>query len=105
MMKAEQEKKQISCKFTYHDVDATSCGACPPGSWKEALALEKPEVMKTHLQDVIIPRVPTMEDIQPGGNQEKIHNYLGEFPITCRLLKHRQPGIGATHSLPSIPLK
>merc|ERR1712025_1115288 len=50
---------------------------CPPN--------EKPDVVKTHLRDMII--VPEMTG-----------HYLGEFSITYKPVKHGRPGIGATHS-------
>merc|ERR1711870_188856 len=52
---------------------------------KEAPPNEKPDVVKTHLRDMII--VPEM-----------IGHYLGEFSITYKPVKHGRPGIGATHS-------
>merc|ERR1712026_257981 len=55
---------------------------CPPN--------EKPDVVKTHLRDMII--VPEM-----------IGHYLGEFSITYKPVKHGRPGIGATHSSRFIP--
>merc|ERR1719340_500373 len=59
---------------------------------KEAPPNEKPDVVKTHLRDMII--VPEM-----------IGHYLGEFSITYKPVKHGRPGIGATHSSRFIPLK
>merc|ERR1712078_808314 len=52
---------------------------------KEAPPNEKPDVVKTHLRDMII--VPEMSG-----------HYLGEFSITYKPVKHGRPGIGATHS-------
>merc|ERR1712095_52887 len=52
---------------------------------KEAPPNEKPDVVKTHLRDMII--VPEMTG-----------HYLGEFSITYKPVKHGRPGIGATHS-------
>ncbi|CAC5386160.1 40S ribosomal protein S15-like [Mytilus californianus] len=81
---------------------------------KEAGPLEKPEVVKTHLRNMII--VPEMigsiigvyngktfnqVEIKP----EMIGHYLGEFSITYKPVKHGRPGIGATHSSRFIPLK
>ena len=74
---------------------------------KVAGPLEKPEVVKTHLRNMII--VPEMigsiigvyngktfnqVEIKP----EMIGHYLGEFSITYKPVKHGRPGIGATHS-------
>merc|ERR1711982_83579 len=79
---------------------------CPPN--------EKPDVVKTHLRDMII--VPEMTGSVVGVyngktfNQveikpEMIGHYLGEFSITYKPVKHGRPGIGATHSSRFIPLK
>lgn len=81
---------------------------------KEALPNEKPEIVKTHLRNMII--VPemvgsivgvyngkafTQVEIKP----EMIGHYLGEFSLTYKPVKHGRPGIGATHSSRFIPLK
>ncbi|KAJ3281865.1 ribosomal protein S15 [Borealophlyctis nickersoniae] len=81
---------------------------------KEAQPNEKPEVVKTHLRNMII--VPEMIGSVVGVyngktfNQveikaEMIGHYLGEFSITYKPVKHGRPGIGATHSSRFIPLK
>merc|ERR1711935_81084 len=81
---------------------------------KECPANEKPDVVKTHLRDMII--VPEMTGSVVGVyngktfNQveikpEMIGHYLGEFSITYKPVKHGRPGIGATHSSRFIPLK
>merc|ERR1712156_1305773 len=57
---------------------------------KEAPPMEKPEVVKTHLRNMVI--IPEM-----------IGHYLGEFSITYKPVKHGRPGIGATHSSRFIP--
>merc|ERR1712189_58757 len=59
---------------------------------RECPANEKPDVVKTHLRNMVI--VPEM-----------IGHYLGEFSITYKPVKHGRPGIGATHSSRFIPLK
>ncbi|KAI9105632.1 ribosomal protein S19-domain-containing protein [Phlyctochytrium arcticum] len=75
---------------------------------------EKPEVVKTHLRNMII--VPEMIGSVIGVyngktfNQveikpEMIGHYLGEFSISYKPVKHGRPGIGATHSSRFIPLK
>merc|ERR1712014_300382 len=64
---------------------------------------EKPDVVKTHLRDMII--VPEMTGSIVGVyngktfNQveikpEMIGHYLGEFSITYKPVKHGRPGIG-----------
>ncbi|XP_050816719.1 40S ribosomal protein S15-like [Gopherus flavomarginatus] len=81
---------------------------------KEAPPMEKPEVVKTHLRDMII--LPEMAGSMIGiyngktFNQveikpEMIGHCLGEFSITYKPVKHGRPGIGATHSSRFIPLK
>ena len=83
-------------------------------SKKEAVAGEKPPVVKTHLRNmVIIPEmVGSVVGIYNGKtfNQveikpEMIGHYLGEFSITYKPVKHGRPGIGATASSRFIPLK
>ncbi|KAK9728232.1 ribosomal protein S15 [Basidiobolus ranarum] len=80
----------------------------------EAPANEKPEVVKTHLRNMII--VPEMIGSVVGVyngktfNQveikpEMIGHYLGEFSITYKPVKHGRPGIGATNSSRFVPLK
>lgn len=99
---------------------------------KEAPPNEKPEVVKTHLRNMIV--VPEMVGSIVGVyngktfNQvevkvcygrptddlglinallqpEMIGHYLGEFSVTYKPVKHGRPGIGATHSSRFIPLK
>ncbi|KAJ1651877.1 ribosomal protein S15 [Dispira simplex] len=81
---------------------------------KETLPNEKPEVVKTHLRNMII--VPEMIGSVVGVYNGKTFNqveirpemtghYLGEFSITYKPVKHGRPGIGATHSSRFIPLK
>ncbi|KAK3579912.1 hypothetical protein CHS0354_012453 [Potamilus streckersoni] len=83
-------------------------------SKKEAGPLEKPEVVKTHLRNmVIVPEmIGSMIGVYNGKtfNQveikpEMIGHYLGEFSLTYKPVKHGRPGIGATHSSRFIPLK
>merc|ERR1712126_346555 len=81
---------------------------------KEAPPNEKPDVVKTHLRNmVIVPemtgsivgvyngKVFTQVEVKP----EMIGHYLGEFSISYKPVKHGRPGIGATHSSRFIPLK
>ncbi|KAJ1968866.1 ribosomal protein S15 [Dispira parvispora] len=81
---------------------------------KEALPNEKPDVVKTHLRNMVI--VPEMIGSVVGVYNGKTFNqvevkpemtghYLGEFSITYKPVKHGRPGIGATHSSRFIPLK
>nr|ALS05021.1 40S ribosomal protein S15 [Centropages dorsispinatus]ALS05022.1 40S ribosomal protein S15 [Centropages dorsispinatus] len=81
---------------------------------KEAAVNEKPDVVKTHLRNMIV--VPEMTGSIVGVyngktfNQveikpEMIGHYLGEFSISYKPVKHGRPGIGATHSSRFIPLK
>ncbi|CAO3627847.1 unnamed protein product [Mucor hiemalis] len=58
---------------------------------KSAPAGEKPEVVKTHLRNMIIP--------------EMTGHYLAEFSISYKPVKHGRPGIGATSSSKFVPLK
>ena len=80
----------------------------------EATGEDKPEVVKTHLRDMII--VPEMIGAIVGIYNGKTFNqveikpemvgyYLGEFSITYKPVRHGKPGIGATHSSRFIPLK
>merc|ERR1712100_664303 len=81
---------------------------------KAAPVNEKPDVVKTHLRNmVVVPemtgsivgvyngKVFTQVEIKP----EMIGHYLGEFSISYKPVKHGRPGIGATHSSRFIPLK
>ena len=81
---------------------------------KEAPPNEKPEIVKTHLRNMII--VPEMtgsiigvyngKDFgQVEVKPEMIGHYLGEFALSYKPVKHGRPGIGATHSSRFIPLK
>jgi len=81
---------------------------------KEAGPLDKPEVVKTHLRNMVI--TPEMIGSVIGVYNGKVFNqvevkpemighYLGEFSITYKPVKHGRPGIGATHSSRFIPLK
>ena len=81
---------------------------------REAPPNEKPEVVKTHLRNMVI--VPEMIGSLVGVYNGKTFNtveikpemtghYLGEFSITYKPVKHGRPGIGATHSSRFIPLK
>merc|ERR1712227_222360 len=81
---------------------------------QEAKPNEKPDVVKTHLRDMIV--VPEMigsvigiysgkEFNQVEIKPEMVGHYLAEFSISYHPVKHGRPGIGATHSSRFIPLK
>ncbi|EDQ91226.1 uncharacterized protein MONBRDRAFT_17960 [Monosiga brevicollis MX1] len=81
---------------------------------KKAGPAEKPDVVKTHLRNMVI--VPEMIGSMVGVYNGKTFNqveikaemtghYLGEFSITYKPVKHGRPGIGATNSSRFIPLK
>ncbi|EPQ06869.1 40S ribosomal protein S15 [Myotis brandtii] len=78
---------------------------------KEAPPTEKPEVVKTRLDLLILlEMVGNMVGVYNGMtfNQveikfEMIGHYLGEFSIMYKPVKRRRPGIGATHSSRFIP--
>ncbi|CEP15156.1 hypothetical protein [Parasitella parasitica] len=81
---------------------------------KNAPAGEKPEVVKTHLRNMII--VPEMIGSIVGVYNGKVFNqveikpemtghYLAEFSISYKPVKHGRPGIGATSSSKFVPLK
>mmetsp|Transcript_31218 Transcript_31218/g.101810 ORF Transcript_31218/g.101810 Transcript_31218/m.101810 type:complete len:150 (+) Transcript_31218:170-619(+) len=81
---------------------------------KEAVAGEKPDMVRTHLRNMII--LPEMIGSVVGVYNGKTFNqveikpemvgmYLGEFSISYKPVKHGRPGIGATHSSRFIPLK
>eukprot|EP00088_Acartia_fossae_P032208 TRINITY_DN32_c0_g1_i1.p1 TRINITY_DN32_c0_g1~~TRINITY_DN32_c0_g1_i1.p1 ORF type:complete len:150 (-),score=49.28 TRINITY_DN32_c0_g1_i1:60-509(-) len=81
---------------------------------KEAAVNEKPDVVKTHLRNMVV--VPEMTGSIVGVyngktfNQveikpEMVGHYLGEFSMSYKPVKHGRPGIGATHSSRFIPLK
>ncbi|PNF13843.1 40S ribosomal protein S15 [Cryptotermes secundus] len=74
---------------------------------KEAPPNEKPEIVKTHLRNMII--VPEMVGSIVGVyngktfNQvevkpEMIGHYLGEFSVTYKPVKHGRPGIGRSNN-------
>ncbi|GBG34363.1 30S ribosomal protein S19, chloroplastic [Hondaea fermentalgiana] len=80
---------------------------------KETGPMEKPEIVKTHLRNMII--VPEMIGSMVGVyngktfttveiKPEMIGHYLGEFSITYKPITHGRPGIGATNSSRFIPL-
>merc|ERR1711900_59185 len=81
---------------------------------QDAKPNEKPDLVKTHLRNMIV--VPEMigsvigiysgkEFNQVEIKPEMVGHYLGEFSISYHPVKHGRPGIGATHSSRFIPLK
>ena len=94
--------------------DHTLTAALPPQEKTRVAPGEKPEVVKTHLRNMII--VPEMIGSQVGVYNGKVFNgievkpemvghYLGEFSITYKPVRHGRPGIGSTNSSRFIPLK
>merc|ERR1712088_479473 len=129
---AELKKRRTFRKFTYRGVDLDQLldmsneqlmelfpcrmrRKFNRGLKRKPMALnEKPDVVKTHLRNMVI--MPEMTGSIVGVyngktfNQveikpEMIGHYLGEFSITYKPVKHGRPGIGATHSSRFIPLK
>merc|ERR1712113_484845 len=81
---------------------------------QEAKPNEKPDLVKTHLRDMIV--VPEMigsvvgvysgkEFNQVEIKPEMVGHSLAEFSISYKPVRHGRPGIGATHSSRFIPLK
>jgi len=81
---------------------------------KECGPYDKPDVVKTHLRDMLI--MPEMIGSVVGVHNGKVFtsvevkadmvgHYLGEFSITYKPVRHGRPGIGATSSSKFIPLK
>ena len=81
---------------------------------KECGPYDKPDVVKTHLRDMLI--MPEMIGSIVGVHNGKVFtsvevkadmvgHYLGEFSITYKPVRHGRPGIGATSSSKFIPLK
>ncbi|CAE7938931.1 RPS15 [Symbiodinium sp. KB8] len=80
---------------------------------KECGPLDKPEIVKTHLRNmVIVPEmIGSMVGVYNGKHftivevkPEMVGHYLGEFSITYKPTLHGRPGIGSTHSSRFIPL-
>ncbi|MFX0108677.1 MAG: 30S ribosomal protein S19 [Candidatus Hodarchaeota archaeon] len=74
----------------------------------------KDVIVRTHCRDMVV--LPEMVDLTLGVHNGKefvkvkiipqmIGHLLGEFAITCRQVKHGNPGIGATKSSAYVPLK
>ncbi|CAL5347316.1 unnamed protein product [Camellia sinensis] len=97
---------EMNASVVVKSLDISVKREAPPG--------EKPDLVKTHLRNMII--VPEMIGSVIGVyngktfNQieikpEMIGHYLAEFSISYKPVKHGRPGIGATHSSRFIPLK
>eukprot|EP00753_Platysulcus_tardus_P008916 PLAT1701.1.p2 GENE.PLAT1701.1~~PLAT1701.1.p2 ORF type:complete len:151 (-),score=55.96 PLAT1701.1:111-563(-) len=81
---------------------------------REAAPLEKPDMVKTHLRNMIIvpEMVGSIVGVYNGQNfvaveikPAMIGHYLAEFSMTYKPVRHGKPGIGATASSRFIPLK
>mmetsp|Transcript_48728 Transcript_48728/g.128766 ORF Transcript_48728/g.128766 Transcript_48728/m.128766 type:complete len:151 (+) Transcript_48728:38-490(+) len=81
---------------------------------KEAPMHEKPDVIKTHLRDMVImpEMIGSMVGVYNGKTftaveikAEMIGTYLAEYSMTYKPIKHGRPGIGATASSKFVPLK
>jgi small subunit ribosomal protein S15e len=81
---------------------------------KECGPHDKPDVVKTHLRNMII--IPEMIGSVIGVHQGKVFTtvevkadmvgmYLGQFSMTYKPVRHGRPGIGATSSSKFVPLK
>ena len=81
---------------------------------KECPMHEKPEVVKTHLRNMIImpEMIGSVVGVYSGKSYvgveikaEMVGTYLAEYSMTYRPIKHGRPGIGATASSKFVPLK
>merc|ERR1712144_171711 len=115
---AEIKKKRALRKFSYRGIDLDQLLDLSSNQLRkakqEAKPNEKPDLVKTHLRNMIV--VPEMigsvigiysgkEFNQVEIKPEMVGHYLGEFSISYHPVKHGRPGIGATHSSRFIPLK
>ncbi|MGC9345601.1 MAG: 30S ribosomal protein S19 [Candidatus Bathyarchaeales archaeon] len=81
---------------------------------KEAIRKGDNVIVKTHVRDmIIIPEMVGLKILVHNGKDfvsveikpEMIGQYLGEFAITNKPVKHGTPGIGASRSSMYVPLK
>jgi len=81
---------------------------------QEALKEGKKEVVKTHCRDTpILPDMVGLDFEIYNGKEftrveiktEMIGQYLGEYSLTRRPVKHSAPGVGATRSSLFVPIK
>jgi len=81
---------------------------------KDCGPYDKPDVVKTHLRDMLI--MPEMIGSVIGVHNGKVFtsvevkadmvgHYLGEFSMSYKPVRHGRPGIGATSSSKFVPLK
>jgi len=81
---------------------------------KDTGPYDKPDVVKTHLRDMLI--MPEMIGSIIGVHNGKVFtsvevkadmvgHYTGEFSISYKPVRHGRPGIGATSSSKFVPLK
>merc|ERR1712000_297243 len=122
----EQRKKRTFRKFSYRGIDLdqlldlsseqlTELVTCRARrKFKRGMRRKPLALVKTHLRNMIV--VPEMIGSIIGiyngktFNQveiraEMVGQYLGEFSIPYKPVKHGRPGIGATNSSRFIPLK
>jgi len=80
---------------------------------KEAAEGEKPDVVKTHLRNMVITpeMVASIVGVYNGKGfvqveikPDMIGHYLGEFSITYTPVKHGRPGVGAAAAARFVPL-
>lgn len=81
---------------------------------KECPMHEKPEVVKTHLRNMIImpEMIGSVVGVYSGKSYigvevkaEMVGTYLAEYSMSYKPVKHGRPGIGATASSKFVPLK
>eukprot|EP00286_Rhodomonas_abbreviata_P024205 CAMPEP_0181307960 /NCGR_PEP_ID=MMETSP1101-20121128/11179_1 /TAXON_ID=46948 /ORGANISM="Rhodomonas abbreviata, Strain Caron Lab Isolate" /LENGTH=144 /DNA_ID=CAMNT_0023414253 /DNA_START=36 /DNA_END=470 /DNA_ORIENTATION=- len=81
---------------------------------KEAPMHEKPDVVKTHLRNLVImpDMIGSVVGVYNGKSYvsveikaEMVGTYLAEYSMTYKPIKHGRPGIGATASSKFVPLK
>ncbi|KAJ1472951.1 ribosomal protein S19-domain-containing protein [Baffinella frigidus] len=81
---------------------------------KNAPMHEKPDVVKTHLRNMIImpEMIGSVVGVYNGKSYigveikaEMIGTYLAEYSMSYKPVKHGRPGIGATASSKFVPLK
>jgi len=81
---------------------------------QQALKDGKKEVVKTHCRDMpILPEMVGLDFEIYNGKEftrieiktEMVGQYLGEYSLTRRPVKHSAPGVGATRSSLFVPIK
>mmetsp|Transcript_21847 Transcript_21847/g.38752 ORF Transcript_21847/g.38752 Transcript_21847/m.38752 type:complete len:140 (-) Transcript_21847:257-676(-) len=80
---------------------------------KKAASGSKPEIIKTHLRNMIItpPMVSSLVGVYNGKGYilvevkpDMVGHYLGEFALTYNPVKHGRPGVGSTTASRFIPI-